>query len=162
MCIRDSNNFGEIGVDPTFTGKQPFLASNNGGGGGGPVLIPPAGLESLDIAQAADMVVNGNELILNGTERDDTFEVEAGLETHRVSINQVVFEYDASEITRITIRGAGGQDKVELVGSALDDRVVLMKNSAKMTSDRYEVDIKGTEHISARGGEGNDLSLIHI
>ena len=157
-----NQDFGELGLDPSFTGKDRFLASNQDDGiGSTTVLTAPSSLSDLvTTGPSAEFQIAGRHLILNGLHDDDTLDIQAGTTEHVISINQVEYRFDTSSVDKIQVFARGGNDRVTVRGSELDDRVVLMPNSARLTSSLYDIEVKSSEFISAYGGGGQDSGFL--
>lgn len=155
----ENNNFGELGVDPRYDGKDPFLASNYGANIG-PTLTPPRGLQEMDIQGMATVTIVGDTLTIEGTEQDDSVELAARENKYFVRINQVDYEYEAGAISKIRFHGGAGHDAVKLHGSQQDERVELLPHRGFLRGDGYEFLVENAERIQAYGGGGRDTGFL--
>ncbi|MEM7312031.1 MAG: SdrD B-like domain-containing protein [Planctomycetota bacterium] len=152
--VGEDYNFGEAGLDPSAVGKDLLISPDPAaGGGGGPV--PPGSFVESDTDESA-VRIEGSTLYVQGTSDDEVISIQAGIDSHMVTISQVTYRYDADEIDTIRVDAGEGNDFVEVRGSSLDDRVVLHKNHGSLRSDAYDIEFRNAPRIYAYGEGGLD------
>ncbi|MEM7312277.1 MAG: SdrD B-like domain-containing protein, partial [Planctomycetota bacterium] len=142
-------NFGEIGFDPFYNGKDPFLVSNLGDS-----LIPPA--SNGGGFSPAVLELSGDTLNITGTAGDDLFRFTANPLTYSIQINNEAYDFSANELNFINFNGNGGDDTAIIVGNAAADTATLLPNSARLVSHGYNVHATNVERVAADGGAGED------
>jgi len=109
----------------------------------------------------------GTQVTVIGTSRDDSFEFAAGDVKHTLTINQDVYEFEATEVTGFEFDGSEGSDTALLTGSAAEDDVAELHpltgtlTSAEGVSPGYQVEVVNAENIVADGGGGQDEARLH-
>ena len=153
--VASGYNFGEIGIDPFYSGKDPFLSSGQGSSGGG---TGPSGDAETDTAPP--FIVEGNRLTVFGTTNDDVYRVQLGDLEHEVTIDFVAYAFDAEEINQIWIGGGGGDDAVQIIGSAADETISLQPHRGALLGNGYEVRVNNVDQIAVDGGAGLDRATL--
>lgn len=97
-----------------------------------------------------------NEVIVHGTDDDNVIDVVLGAETHAVTIDGELFEFDATVVDRILVYAGEGNDVVSLTGTAIDDRVEANQRSVELLSTDYIARVEEAESITVETGEGSD------
>ncbi len=146
--VASGYNFGEIGINPLYGGKDPFLAS--GGSSGGAPGIPGGEGES----DSSPFVIEDRRLMVYGTPAADVFVIRAGLSEHIVEFDFVAYAFPTSEVDEVWLGGGGGEDQVTVYGSSADDEVLLRPGKGDVISDSYAVRLNNVEHIKVDGGGG--------
>ncbi len=141
-------NFGEIGIDPFYVGKDPFLASGNGLGG----PVPPL---SNDEQARTTFVRDASRVTVFGTPGNDIIEVHTDAVQHRIIADFVQYLFAATEVTELIVDAGSGQDVVKVHGTDGRDQVMLHPHGGEMTGTGYRVEIH-SEYIIAYGGGGDD------
>ena len=96
---------------------------------------------------------------LTGGSSSDTIRVTFGMiggAFHEVNIGGTVTTYDPALVREFYLDGAGGSDRITIIGSGEDESVVLMPNSADVIGQSYEFHATNVESITIDGGEGSD------
>ena len=139
-------------VDVAAAAGETFYlyAYNNGSGENGDVDFRITNLVSQD-GQAVNVL---------GTDGDDAFTFTAGT-THRVSINGVLYSFDAREVNAVTFDGLAGSDTITLEGTAGDDTAVLRVGSSELTGSGYTAGAVNVEAVTVRGRGGSDTASLY-
>ncbi|MBN2217026.1 MAG: trypsin-like serine protease [Pirellulales bacterium] len=114
---------------------------------------PPA--EDAGDADLADVVISG-------TSGNDVFEFLGGVspELWIVRLNGVR-QTIPSNVATLRFDGKAGTDAVILSGASADDVVEFWTGRAAMTSYDYSVVVENVETITASGGGGEDMAVLH-
>ena len=147
-------NFGELGLNPNAVGKSAFLASAGGSS------VPSPLTNSGELAESVVFLITGPRLDVIATSSDDTIEVHAGLQTHRILVNHVAYDFSASEITQIEIQAGEGSDTVVLHGTSIADRADIWPGLVHVYSDRYAINVTSADEISVYGERGRDVAIL--
>lgn len=115
---------------------------------------------SLDITTPS-VSVTGNQLVAVGTAVDDDIHLHLGNTTHVLSINGLIYEFDASIVTDLHIGAATGHDSVSVVGTSLDDMASVIGTSGEMSSNEYTVHTYSFDNTKFSGGGGYDYSQVY-
>ncbi len=86
-----------------------------------------------ELAESVVFLITGPRLDVIATSSDDTIEVHAGLQTHRILVNHVAYYFSASEITQIEIQAGEGSDTVVLHGTSIADRADIWPGASTFT-----------------------------
>ncbi len=178
--IAENYNFGELGLDPTALGKNPFLTSNvdasdlaqaEGAGeesqanNSGSDAGNDQGSDSQDPADPNNVVAsgdsplefNGDQVTVHGTKDDDSIRVLANSESHRIIVNSIEYVVDANEISRIDVQGNGGSDTVEIRGTNGIDTLTFRSDlAATLIGQGYTINVEDAKAINAYGAGGQD------
>lgn len=121
-------------------------------------LITESTTRAIDprLAELVEISPDGTDVILHGTDGNDTFAVSIG-SPHRIVVNGIAMESD--RMTRLTVIGGGGSDTFELTGTAGDESALLRPFGAVISGMGYEVEVSGVASITFHGGGGNDSAL---
>ena len=109
---------------------------------------------------------NPLDLVFFGTDEDDHIRVQLG-DVIEVTINGHTWRYDTnskfsypgieySRITRLLFNGLGGNDEVEVIGTANDDQMTLYSNWNDLINEYQNLGFTNVEECSIHGGGGND------
>ena len=92
MNVASGYNFGEIGLDPFYTGKDPFLASNQGGSGS-PSGSSQDAVEELDPVTLVDgvLTVPGSSVTTRST-------IALGDDHYRITSQLCAVRFAASDV----------------------------------------------------------------
>lgn len=107
----------------------------------------------------------GSLLSLTGTELGERFTIEPNARPQKVTVLwngfERVYEAAVDEVFMLTIHGGGGSDEAQLYDSAKSDFLEGRYNLARMTNDRFLIDLLDFDRIRAisRSG-GNDRTSI--
>ncbi len=112
------------------------------------------------LSNPAEVVQNGSQLTVTGTNGNDLFEFIAGATQHRLVVNGVVHQVDATQVTNILFDGGAGQDTARLTGTDGNDTVVLQPSGGRLTGSGYVIDLAHTESILADGRGGQDQAMM--
>ena len=113
---------------------------------------------------SADTVAGENaDVALVGTPGNDLFTFAAGPTVYTVTLNGEVWQYDAAVVETVSFDGNGGNDLVQLTGTAGSDAVILRPGTARITHDGKDVDLTFTDidTVEARTGGGSDTVELH-
>lgn len=97
-----------------------------------------------------------NEVVVHGTDADNVIDIVLGAESHSVTIDGELFEFDAAVVDRILVYAGTGDDSVSFTGTALDERVEANQRSIELLSADYIARVEEAESVSIGTGEGND------
>lgn len=164
-------NFRELGLRPEYVFNR-LLATTVQPSGSAPWTELVAKIE--ETAQVAagntvdpapppvtqQIVQQGTELIVRGTNGDDQFRFEAGTTVHTVTLNGESRTVDPAAVTRIRFLGGLGSDTAELDGGSPDDQAELSPKSATLQGASYAVTVESTEQIVLRSTGANSLARI--
>jgi len=103
---------------------------------------------------------SGTTVVVSGTADADVFEFYTG-ETHRIVLNGVEYQFDASQIDAVEFLGGDGDDRVILVGDGSDDTVSIHPTSVEMTGQTVEVRADQIESVTAEGNGGFDRAYLY-
>lgn len=103
---------------------------------------------------------SGTSVQVRGTADADVFEFYAG-PTHRIVLNGVEYQFDASKIDSVEFSGGDGDDRVVLVGDSGDDTVWIHPASVELTGQTVEVRANSVESITAEGNGGFDRAYLY-
>ena len=98
----------------------------------------------------------GNLLTVYGTTGDDTFAAVAG-SRHQLTVDGVIYEFDAATITNVSFVGRGGNDQVSFTTSGTGNTATIRVGSAELVGAGYRfaaVDVAGIE-VTSKGGAGD-------
>lgn len=144
------------------------------------VAIKPAGWEQISPVESRAIVIRKDEfrdgasltgrnfamrdqsgrLALTGSAGNDTFIFRAG-ETPTVEWNGVKYTFNSSTLN-ITVDGQGGNDRVELHGSAGKDTAFLYPSSSRLAGANYSISTTNTEvHQIYSGGGIEDRAFFY-
>jgi large repetitive protein len=112
-----------------------------------------------------DAARRGSVLSITGTELSERFIIEPNARPQKVTVwwngFERVYEAAVDEVFTLTIHGGGGSDEAELYDSEKSDLLEGRYNLARMTNDRFLIDLYDFDRIRAisRSG-GNDRTSI--
>ena len=95
-----------------------------------------------------------------GTAGDDVFAFVAG-STHHVTVNDVEYRFEASEVSDVHLHGEGGADVVQLTGTAGADVAHVRVGSAELSGSGYRASAEGIQTITVVGGGGADRAEMY-
>jgi hypothetical protein len=104
---------------------------------------------------------SGNTINVKGTSSDDLFVFLPGSTTHRVAVNGVGYDFNASTYTTIHFDDLGGVDTLVVVGTPQSETVTLSATEALVVSSSYSFRMTGAEFIQVHAGEGNDTATMY-
>ncbi len=104
--------------------------------------------------------VSGSELIVTGTEGDDTFHFSVDGNTLQLELNGETREFGKNEVSRIVFNGGGGNDEAFLTGGSGRDMAELFAGGGTLASDDYLVQVNDVARITAVGGGGDDSAVL--
>lgn len=77
-----------------------------------------------------------------------------------LSVNGVQYNFNANQLSRVTLDGRGGSDSLVFHGSAADEHITLRPGSMTAAGLRYSFQATSMEQVQASGGGGrNTVSL---
>ncbi|MEE8451233.1 MAG: alkaline phosphatase [Thermoguttaceae bacterium] len=112
----------------------------------------------LRLANLVEMTPGGSEVVVHGTEQDDSFDVFAGAR-HLVLIDGLQYEFDAT--TTVHLDGHGGEDRITINGTNGDESATLRPGGGTVTGSGYELQLARIESITLHGGGGRDEAVLH-
>jgi hypothetical protein len=117
--------------------------------------------ESVDV-RIADLVSHeGTAVVIYGTASDDQFTFDASGAMRQISINGVGYQFAPAEAASFDFDGAGGNDDVQLLGSAGVDLAELRPRQARLEGNGYTVSAANVESATFDGGGGEDTVFLH-
>ncbi|MFH1919577.1 MAG: S8 family serine peptidase [Planctomycetota bacterium] len=114
----------------------------------------------VDLRLANLLSREGDTVIVYGTDGADRFEFEAAA-SHHVTVNQLRYEFDPAEVSRVTFDGGAGNDAVVFRGSADDETVELWPDRGTLDGLELAVSATGVESFTSYGGGGTDVAMLH-
>lgn len=106
------------------------------------------------------LTLRDGELSISGTDGDDTIVFETG-DVHRVTINDIVYEFSRDDVERIAIDALAGHDTLQLITSAANDRVVVKEGLTTVVAANHQLTAEGFENMLLESGGGHDIVHIH-
>lgn len=95
----------------------------------------------------------GTTVTVAGTAGEDTFGFDA-TSGRKVTINGVVYNYTAAEVTSVTFDGGDGGDTATLIGSPGNDMAILYPFSGTLQGLGYLVTLANVSHKIVYAGDG--------
>lgn len=108
------------------------------------------------IAEENCVLQIGNVVTVKASDADNTLQLDLGAETHRLTMDGEMHEFDASVVDRILIYAGDGSDTVTINGSAADERVESNSRSIEVLAANYIARVEMAEAIQIDTGEGTD------
>ena len=102
----------------------------------------------------------GTRVTVHGTLGEDLFEFDAAA-SRLVTINGVSYHFTDAEATRISFDGGAAADTAVLEGNDGNDTAELWPGHGTLTGEGYRVAINDVETVTAIGGGGIDVALLH-
>ena len=102
----------------------------------------------------------GERVFVIGRADDNDMQLLLGLETHRLTVDDMEYTFDANTVTQFQVAGAGGDDELQVIGTSLDDRVLVEAEGAEIRSSQYRVVVESFETIRLLGNSGDDSARI--
>ena len=96
----------------------------------------------------------GATVTVADTADDDHFDFSSTPTGHRITINDLAYDFLGSNITNIVFSAGVGHDTAALHDSAGDDTFEAGPASAKLSSDTYSVTVNGAKEVQAYAREG--------
>jgi hypothetical protein len=110
----------------------------------------------------ADLVrLEGTSVFVSGTANGDQFVFDASGAVRRVTVNGVVYAFEAADATSFDFDGDDGDDDAQLIGSTGVDTAELHPRRAMLNGDDYTVTAVNVESSSFDGGGGKDNVFLH-
>lgn len=106
------------------------------------------------------VTVNGDTLLVAGTDADDQFSFSTG-SRHVIQVNGVEYAYRADEVSTVRFLGGAGNDVVSFTGTRGSERLVAHPSRATFTGETWTVSAESVETFSAQGGGGRDEAMLH-
>ncbi|MBN2477088.1 MAG: S8 family serine peptidase [Pirellulales bacterium] len=97
---------------------------------------------------------------VGGTDRDDSFAFEAG-GTHQITVNDVVYQFEAARVDSVLFEGRSGSDSMELTGSDGSDRAEFRVGSVSVCGPGFQVQAGNVETVTVRAGGGSDRAELY-
>jgi len=107
-----------------------------------------------------EIVLQGTQLIVRGTNGNDNFRFDAGPTVHTVTLNGESRTVDPAQVTSVRFIGGLGSDTAELNGVAASDQAVLSPKFASLQGPNYAVTAESTEHALVRSTGADTLARI--
>jgi len=107
-----------------------------------------------------EIVLQGTQLILRGTNGNDHFRFDAGPTVHTVTLNGESRTVDPAQVTSVRFIGGLGSDTAELNGVAANDQAELSPKFASLRGADYAVTADSTEHALVRSTGADTLARI--
>jgi hypothetical protein len=98
----------------------------------------------------------GDTIYVAGTSSDDLYVFLPGSTSHRVAINGVGYDFDATSFINAEFQDPGGVDTLVVIGTSQNEVAVVSQTSTTLSSASYGFVATGTEHGILQAGEGND------
>ena len=114
----------------------------------------------VDLRLANLVQQDGAAVAVYGTNGNDQFSF-AAASRHRVTVNGVHYQFQASEVTSVAFNGQAGDDRAVLVGSSGNDNLVMRPTSAELSGSGYEVAVANTTTIFVIGQGGEDVANLY-
>ena len=109
---------------------------------------------------ASPVQLQGETVMVSGTEGDDVIQWVYGTETHKVVVMEAEYFFDASRVLSFEIDAAGGNDTVVVTGGAGVDKAFLWPTNGTVTGPGYDVNVTHAEKITVRGEGGDDVAKL--
>jgi subtilisin family serine protease len=103
---------------------------------------------------------SGNTVRIAGTEAGDSFAFRAG-SNHQVTVNGVVYQFDAATVTAINFDGRGGSDSIVLETNGGNASAMLRVGSAELTGSAYKVRATSVETVLVRAAAGSNRAVFY-
>ena len=87
--------------------------------------VEVAGQADLRLANLVQL--DGETVVVHGTEGDDYFEFSAG-ERYQIVVNGIMYSFGSDAVSRVTIDGGTGNDTAIVIGSSGDDTAYMRPN----------------------------------
>ncbi len=110
--------------------------------------------------QAGPVSQSGTTVQVHGTADADVFEFYAG-PSHRIVLNDVEYEFDASKIDSVEFIGGDGDDRAILVGDGGDDTVWIHPTTVELAGQTVAVRADSVESVTAEGNGGFDHAYLY-
>lgn len=118
-------------------------------------------LETLeDRMTPATFVLQGDTLLVTGTEGADSFKFTAGTTSHTATMNGESYTIDPSQISTIVVDGLGGTDSSELNAGEGADTLVLDPTGGVLIGSNYLVSLTSFEENTANG-QSDDYAILN-
>ncbi|MBN1588540.1 MAG: proprotein convertase P-domain-containing protein, partial [Pirellulales bacterium] len=125
------------------------------------VCVEVAGQATVTDVYAVNLLQqDGNTVTVHGTDGDDRF-LFAAASWHQITINDVQYDFNSTEVTHVVFDGGQGADTTVLNGSTGNDTLVARPTMATLTGDNYSVSVEDTESIIVIGEGGTDAAVLH-
>ncbi|MFC1597329.1 RHS repeat-associated core domain-containing protein [Planctomycetota bacterium] len=102
----------------------------------------------------------GTTVTVYGTDDEDLFTFDATA-SRLVTINGVPYHFTDAEATFVSFDGSAAVDTAILTGNNQNERAELWPGHGTLTGEGYSVAISNVETVTAVGGEGIDVALLH-
>ena len=107
-----------------------------------------------------EIVQQGTQLIVRGTNDDDHFRFDAGATTHTVTLNGQSQTVDPAQVTSIRFIGGLGSDSAELNGVSANDQAELSPKFASLQGSNYFVTVENVEQVQIHTTGVNSVAAI--
>ncbi|MGL4555492.1 MAG: hypothetical protein ACRC33_30350 [Gemmataceae bacterium] len=119
----------------------------------------PSFLSLEDRTTPATFDLQGDTLLVNGTDADDRFTFTAGTAAHEVTLNGVSYSVDPGLISTVSFLGNGGHDSAEVTGGEGDDTALLRHREGALIGPGYLVAWADVAEVDANGAP-NDYAIL--
>lgn len=103
--------------------------------------------------------VNGSTITVLGTSGNDTFSIEDGVTTFKVTLNSTSATYDNTAITQVIFNGNGGSDTASLLIMQGASSATIGAMQAMVSGPGYNWQVNGTNKINVFGSSADTATL---
>ncbi|NUQ63136.1 MAG: right-handed parallel beta-helix repeat-containing protein [Pirellulales bacterium] len=117
------------------------------------------GSQAVDLRLANLVARTGTTLNVFGTGVEDAFQFDAAAQ-RQITVNGISYPFTLAEVNSFSFDGLGGNDNMQVVGSAGSDNATLQPASSEFTGPGYSLATTRIESMDYDAGDGDDTAWV--